>query len=117
MEKAFKILDDIDTIVAVGEYVGRSNAAATGVVRSPALEIIAAKVATLYGDVLLALGDDAKIVMDYRTGVQENSRWARTVADAMRSGHLEVDKGIPILQFLADDSDRRVAAAEAIYGR
>ena len=116
MEKAFKILDDIDTIVAVGEYVGRSNAAATGVSRSPALEIIAAKIALLYGSMFSHLGDDAEAVMDYRIGVAENSRWAKTVAAAMRAGQLEVEKGMAILQFLADDSDRKVAAAEAIYG-
>jgi len=110
------IFTEIDAWVAAGDYIQRGNAAATGTPYSPATDVIAHKVSSLYGDIFATLGDAAEYANGVRDLVIDNTRMAREIAAAARRGEMDIERALSIMEILAMDSERKAEGLEASYG-
>lgn len=113
-------LDEIDAYVALGEYIRRANAAATGDPYSPATEVIAGKISELYAGIFFSLADKADAVVeaaaDTHRAVVDNIKMGRQIYAAAQQGLIPPDKAGTILNFLINDSEKKATDLEATYG-
>lgn len=109
-------LNEIDMWTALGEYLRRANEAATGNPYSAATAVLAGKVASLYGDIIVRLGDKAEAAAETRLAVNDNTRMGKMVYAAAKEGTIPPDKAISILTFLVSDSEKKANDLEAVYG-